>query len=190
MDISEQSALLESDRTDDELAVAAQTNGEAFAILYRRYVDRVFRYVMNRVQNKSLAEDVTSKIFLDVLDSLDRYQPKGKFPAWLFTIARRRCADLYRQEIELPLFEDGQEGSMEAPEEGALAGDKLRRLDSLLARLTSEERELLRLRYAGDLSFSEIGQVMGKSEDATKMAASRLIRRLRALWEVEDGQSV
>ena len=61
------------------------------------------------------------------------------------------------------------------------------RLRDILGTLTEQERELLTLRYASELSHREIGRVLGKSEAAIKMAMVRLIRKMKALWESHDG---
>jgi RNA polymerase sigma factor (sigma-70 family) len=60
------------------------------------------------------------------------------------------------------------------------------RLRDILGTITDKERELLSLRYAGELSHREIGRLTGKSEAAIKMAMVRLIRKMKALWESQD----
>ena len=77
----------------------AQHNPEAFARLYQRYLTPLYRYLYRRLSNAHDAEDLTTQVFIDVLEGLatHRYREGGCFVAWLFTIARRRLVDFYRQ---------------------------------------------------------------------------------------------
>lgn len=172
--------------SDDELAVTARSDRRAFELLYHRYLDRVYRYAFSKIADPAIAEEITSSIFLDVLEGLNRYSPQGTFAAWLFTIARRRCADFHRSSSPLPLIVEALPAFEAMPEEESDHKTLFLRLEKILKMLPEEELNMLRLRYAADLSHAEIGQMIGKSEAATKMAMSRLIRRLRGLWEMEN----
>lgn len=172
--------------SDDDLAIAARADRHAFGLLYRRYLDRVYRYAFSRTADPTIAEELTSSIFLDALEGLNRYNPGGTFAAWLFTIARRRCADYHRSSPPLPLIAEALPAFESQPEDEKDRKDLFLQLEKILAKLSEEELNLLRLRYAADLSHAEIGQLIGKSEAATKMALSRLIRRLRGVWEIDD----
>ncbi len=172
--------------SDDELAIAARTDRRAFDLLYRRYLDRVYRYTFSKTADPVIAEELTSSIFLDALEGLNRYKPRGTLAAWLFTIARRRCADYHRSSPPLPLIAEALPAFEGQPEDEKDRKDFFLRLEKILARLSEEELNMLRLRYAADLSHAEIGHIIGKSEAATKMALSRLIRRLRGVWEIDD----
>jgi RNA polymerase sigma-70 factor (ECF subfamily) len=174
--------------SDDELAVAARTDRRAFGLLYRRYLDRVYRYVFSKTANPAAAEELTSAVFLDALEALPRYQPQGTFAAWLFTIARRRCADYHRSLPPLTLITEALPATGNQPEADNDRRDSFLHLERVLRRLSREELHMLQLRYAADLSHAEIGRVMGKSEAAAKMALSRLIHRMRGLWELEHEQ--
>lgn len=171
---------------DDELAVSARTDRRAFGLLYRRYLDRVYRYVFSKTGDPAAAEELTSSIFLDALEGLNRYKPRGSFAAWLFTIARRRCADHYRVSSPMRLILDALPASEDHPEDEINRKDAFLRLERILATLSDEELNMLRLRYAADLSHAEIGEIIGKREGATKMAISRLLKRMRVLWEIEN----
>ncbi len=83
---------------DGSLAKAARTDRDAFDVLYRRYVDRVYRYCYVHAGNRPDAEDLAAQTFVAVLESLPRYGGRGPFAAWLFGIARRKCADYHRRQ--------------------------------------------------------------------------------------------
>lgn len=173
--------------SDDELVRAAVEDRRAFAQIYRRYVTGVYRYILARVGNRNEAEDLTSIVFLDALSGLRRYEARGRFAAWLFTIARRRCVDHFRKPhpTELNLDAMPDQVAIGHTHQDSLDGRAV--FESLINNLTAEEVELLRLRYAADLAYADIAPILGKSEAACRMAHSRLIRRLQALQEVQDG---
>ncbi len=176
---------------DEEAALvqAAQDNRAAFAPLYRRYVHRVYRYLYSRVGHVADAEDLTAQIFTEALAGLGRYREQGSFAAWLFTIARRRVTDYYRRQksgaslYETPCLSAERTGN---PQAHFFHQETLQELRGIIAGLEEDNQELLRLRFAGDLSYREIGQLTGRSEAAAKMAVHRLLRRLEAAWEVEE----
>src|SRR5512138_729305 len=92
----------------DEAALveAARRDPVAFSKLYHRYVTPIYRYFYRRLGNAKDAEDLTSQVFIEVLEGLVHYREHGSFAAWLFTIARRKAIAIYRQKrTTLPLEE-------------------------------------------------------------------------------------
>ena len=172
---------------DPDLVERARRDPEAFAVLYREYLPRVYRYLYRRVGSIPDAEDLTAQVFTEALEGLlkNRFRAGGCFPAWLFSIARHRAVDFYRQRPTDPL-EDPP-----SPEPGLLAAveqtDDLERLARLLAQLDEHKQELLRLRYAAGLRFAEIALLDGRSEAAIKMEVYRALDFLREHWEAENG---
>lgn len=167
---------------DARLAKEANRNADAFTELYRRYVTPLYRYLFHRLGNEKDVEDLTAQVFMDALESLAAYRERGYFSAWLFTIARRRLADLYRQRPTSPLHESLPDGFdlqtiLDQNENRA-------RLNQLLNELDDERRELIQLRFAAGLEFSEIASALGKSEGAVKMTLYRTLDWLKANWEV------
>ena len=138
------------------------------------------------MSNGHEAEDITTQVFIEVLEGLaaNRYQENGCFVAWLFTIARRRLTDFYRQRPSAPLYDPP------STEPGLLVliekGQDLERLSCLLAQLDEDNQELLRLRFSAGLSFAEISSLDGRSEAAVKMTVYRTIDFLREHCEIEN----
>jgi RNA polymerase sigma-70 factor (ECF subfamily) len=181
--------LKENISYQDEPALieAARSDSDAFSILYQRYLTPVYRYLLRRLNNVHDAEDLTTVVFTEVLEGLvsHRYREGGCFAAWIFTIARRRLIDFYRQQPEAPLNDPP------SPEPGLLTsvekGEDLDHLEQLLTQLDEQHQELLRLRFSAGLSFTEIGKLEKRSEAAVKMALYRTLDYLRAHWEDENG---
>ncbi len=174
--------------SDDALAAEAQRDPAAFALLYRRYLARVYRYLYTRTGNPADAEDLTSQVFLAALERLERYRPAGHFAAWLFSIARRKAADHYRASRPETALEALPEpaGMGNDPLSQMVQEEDLRRLAAALAGLEADEQELLRLRFAAGLDFKEIARLLGRKTSAVKMATYRLLERLERRLEAED----
>ena len=104
-----------------------------------------------RLGNQHDAEDLTSQIFIETLIGLrqNRYKENGCFPAWLFTIVRRRLVDFQRQRVSLPLDEHPSTD----PDllDVIQASENVERLSHLLSQMDNEKQELLRLRFAAKL---------------------------------------
>src|SRR5450759_5910809 len=94
----------ETAKDDTVLVEAARCDPAAFTTLYRRYVTPVYRYLYKWVGSPVEAEDLTSQVFIEMLEGLVHYREQGHFAAWLFTIARRKAIAAYRcQHSNLPL---------------------------------------------------------------------------------------
>ncbi len=167
----------------EELALRAGVDAEAFAELYRRHREAVFRYLRARCRDDDLALELTAVAFEKALRSIRRYRTKGGgVLAWLLRIARNAAADherrqrplvpQWRMNTDRPSLED-------SPEEVAVRSDERRRLRLLVADLPEVQRDALALRFGAGLTAREIGVVIGKNEEATQKLISRAIARLR-----------
>jgi RNA polymerase sigma-70 factor (ECF subfamily) len=153
--------------------------------LYRRYVTPLYRYLYHRLGNAKDAEDLTAQVFMDALEGLHAYayRERGRFSSWLFTIARRRLMDLYRQRPTSLLADDLPDAAFDL-HSILERNENHARLNQLLGELDDDRRELLQLRFAAGLEFSEIASVLGKSEGAVKMNVYRTLDWLKTNWEV------
>ncbi|HEU5432737.1 MAG TPA: sigma-70 family RNA polymerase sigma factor [Thermomicrobiales bacterium] len=181
---SPRSATVEPDDTgfdDDALVAAAQRDPRAFAPLYARYAEPVYRYCWRRLGDPEAAADATSLVFTKALAALPRYRA-GSFRSWLFSIAHNTVVDglrTARQDAALdPAFHpvDPTPG----PEELAVAGDAGRQVRALLVRLSTDQRHVVELRLAG-LTDREIAAALGRNLPAVRMLQTRAVARLRTL---------
>lgn len=172
------------ERDDHQLAVAAQQDHAAFEQLYRRYVDRVYRYCYVHTGDSRDAEDLTAQTFLAALEGIGRYRRRGSFAAWLFGIAWRKCNDHHRRRYRRPHVPFAALGELDDPaapdlEQGAMNQGLLACIRQALGSLSPDRREALQLRFWGGLSTAEIADVMGRRESAVKMLVSRAVADLR-----------
>lgn len=179
-------ALREEDDTGQ--VAAARRDPEAFGALYDRYVQPVYRYLLSRLRNQEEAQDLTSQTFLAAYQAFPRYRHNGHFPAWLFAIARSRWVDHLRKiRREQRTVDPGGEDGYEDPIQQALANERSVALRQLVDRLPEEEQELLRLRFVADLSFDEMGVLLGRNKDAVKKSVYRLLARMQSQLEERHG---
>jgi RNA polymerase sigma-70 factor (ECF subfamily) len=161
------------------MAQAAQDR-QAFAALYDRYFDALYRYCYVRLGSRDRAEDAVHQIFVRAMEAVDRYQEAGRFRSWLFTIAHNVVADELRArlrgvtDLDLVITIDPAAG----PEADALAASERRALASALALLPDDQRRAMELRLAG-LTGREIAHELGRSHEAAKMLQQRALTRLR-----------
>jgi RNA polymerase sigma factor (sigma-70 family) len=174
--------------TDADLVEYARENPDAFTALYQRYLTPLYRYLYRRLNNVHDAEDITTQVFIDVLEGLvnGAYHEGGCFAAWLFTIAHHRLVDFYRHHTSTALLDDPLSNESDLAE-NIEEDEDMRYLASLIAQLDDDKQELLRLRFSAGLSFSEIGLLKSRSEASVKMALYRAIEFLRDHWEVDNG---
>jgi RNA polymerase sigma-70 factor (ECF subfamily) len=167
----------------DLVLAAAGRDAAAFGELYRRYVTRIYRYLYSHVGNSADAEDITAQVFTSAWEGIHHYREQGAFSAWLFRIARNKANDHHRRRRAQVSLEETHLLENWDPQAHVERGEALRRLAELVERLDAERLELLRLRFAADMSYAEMAGVLGKSEPAVKMAVHRLLHHLQAAWE-------
>jgi RNA polymerase sigma-70 factor (ECF subfamily) len=180
--------------SDVVLVAQAQRDRRAFASLFDRYWDPIFRFCYYRVGDWQEAEDAASQVFTNALAGLARFRPEERedaFRCWLFAIARHVVANARRYRARHPdrplEAAHGLAAQDPSPEELAFQADDHRLVRALLERLKPEQCELLELRLAG-LTDAEIARVLGRSHDAVRKAQSRTVHALRALLAVDGGK--
>lgn len=155
---------------------------EAFAGLYDAYAQKIYRYLYYRVQNRHVAEDLTSTVFMKALAGVARLDPeKGSVSAWFTTIARNALTDHFRTQRTTVDLEDVWDALADGTDivRDAETAERLKEVDRHLMTLTAAQRDIVLLRLWDGLSYSEIAEATGKSEAACKMAFSRALATLR-----------
>jgi RNA polymerase sigma-70 factor (TIGR02952 family) len=165
---------------------AQDGDAEAFGRLYDHYVTTVFRYVLHRVGDRALAEDLTSETFVRALRRIDSLSFQGRdVGAWLVTIARNLVLDhvksgRYRLEVSTADMRDADPGT-DGPEDAVLQQLTNEELLAGIRRLGGEQQECISLRFLQGLSVAETAAVMGKTDGAIKALQHRAVRRLAGL---------
>lgn len=172
-----------ADETDAAIVTRAKRDPAAFAPLYARYAGPVFGYCLRRLRDRDAADDATSLTFVRVLAALPRCRG-DQFRPWLFSIAHNVTTDALRGRARVgarstaPPVHDDRPDTGRLPEELALDREGEDRVQSLIAALSQDQRQIVELRLAG-LTGAEIATVLGRSHGAIRIAQLRAYRRLR-----------
>jgi RNA polymerase sigma-70 factor, ECF subfamily len=168
---------------DERLLVeAAQSDPAKFAELYDIHFERIYAFIVRRVQDRDKAEDLTSEVFHKALANLKSYEWRGApFAAWLFRIAANAISDQFKRAAREPDTADGPPEASEEPEQEA--AEARARLFRLVEKLPSEQRRVVFGRFVEQRSIREIAQQLGKSEGAVKQLQFRALEKLRSQME-------
>lgn len=155
--------------------------------MYDAHVWKVYGYFAYRLRSRDDAEDLTQQTFERALKAWHRYDPKQSSPGtWLLVIARNLLVDRYRAEragAPAPLDELDAEphAPLAATPQYDLGLDP--ELERAIAALSDRERELIALRYGGDLTGPEIAALVGLTLANVQQILSRALRRMRTQIE-------
>jgi RNA polymerase sigma factor (sigma-70 family) len=160
-----------------------------FAACYERNVERVYAFLAYRVSDGPLAEDLTQVTFEHALRAWSRFDPgRGPEITWLLAIARNALIDEHRRQraqlIDADSVAESDLPVVQGPHDSLGAADIL---SEALAALGDREREIIALRFGGDLSGGQIASLLGLQLANVHQILSRSLRKLRvALGSSED----
>jgi RNA polymerase sigma-70 factor (ECF subfamily) len=187
------SSVLKLKHPADELALVARAKVEpaAVAALYDHYFPLIYKYVLYRVSDAQVADDLVSQIFERMLRDLGRYQPeRAPFGAWLFGIARHVVGNYYRtKKRQTWLSLEGifnLPNNDPIPEEAFLKHEQGDHLLRSLAKLSDRERDLIGLKFAGGMTNREISTLTRLTETNVGVILYRAIQRLRTELAKEE----
>ena len=158
---------------------------EQFDEVYRCYFDPVYRYVLSLSGNRHIAEEVTQETFFKALRSLDQFRGNSSMKSWLCAIAKNIWVSEQRKKKTQPidLLSSLPDPGI-SPEECVARQDESMRVHRLLHHLDEPYREVFTLRTLGQLSFRDIGELFGKSENWACVVYHRARARIKK--DMED----
>jgi len=135
---------------------------------------------------------MTQQVFLNALQSLPSFKWRGiSFSAWLFRIAHNQVVDYFRKKTKqaTALLDESLVSSNSNPQLVAEHKLDIEQLVSATNRLTETQREVISLRFAGELPIAQVAKVMGKSQGAVKaLQHSAIVALRKALLLAEDNE--
>lgn len=178
-------------RTDRELLVAARVDTAAFEELYRRLVGATIRFAARRAERPSDVVDLVAAVWLEVVASLDRYEPeRGDALPWILGIAAKLCAverrrrarehEVFRRLGGRRAFEEDDYERLESEIDAAGVAPALRQG---LRELPPSERAVAELVFLDGLTPAEAAEALGVRSPAVRMRLARARRKLRAVAE-------
>jgi len=167
----------------------------AFDVLFEKYRRGMLGYVNGLVSDRGLAEDIVQECFAEMARRLDSLDPDRSVSGWLFRVARNRAIDALRhRKFEvLPgdtYFRDGARQPATGPHEGPAArmmeAEMQADIRQALDRLPDKDRDLLLLRFFGELTFEQIARVLRRPLGTVLWRSQRILARLRLQLKTEN----
>jgi len=185
-------ALPWSGQTDEQLATSyLEGERSCFDELVRRYSGPIYAFILRMVGRPEDADDLTQDVFVQLLRSLPSARPELPLRPWVYVIARNKCLDHLKRKKALnfsalatpegdDLAEERFADAEPLPEELAERQDLREILQDAISQLPPRYRTVVALRYSSDLTFAEIGEVLGMPENTAKTHFQRAKAMLRA----------
>lgn len=180
------------DDADDIELVQAIAGGDhlAFKRLVERYQARLFNFLYRYLRDRQAAEDVTQEVFLRIYQAAPRFQARGKVRTWVFTIAYNLAMnELKRRQrggVLGFLLGEGRESVAVEPPDPSERLELEETVTRALAVLPDSQRAALLLRVWDDLSYQEIGVILGISRASVESLLFRARDRLRRLLRSQE----
>jgi RNA polymerase sigma-70 factor (ECF subfamily) len=174
------SQLLERARKDE---------AQALAEIYDRYAEAIYRYLYRYVGDASQAEDLTSEVFLKLLQVLNTSRaPRDRLQGWLYRVAHNLAMDWFRQAPKNAtlLLDEGLVAGDDSPLAEVEKRQTRQQLRAVIGQLTPDQQQVILLRFGEGFKISEVSRLMSKSEGAVKILQHRAIKRLRKLMDFQE----
>ncbi|WP_430402415.1 RNA polymerase sigma factor [Fluviicola sp.] len=161
----------------------AKADPARFEPLYRKYYDAILRYLKQRMEDPEQAHDVASQVFIKAIKNLSKYEDRGvPFGSWLYRIAKSELYQSYREmqsnrtvsmeNVQIPTFDTLFFDNQELEHNQSL-------LLAAMQKLKEEQLKLIEMRFFEQLSFKEIGESIGITENNAKVKTFRALEKLR-----------
>ncbi|MNU58152.1 ECF RNA polymerase sigma factor SigD [compost metagenome] len=163
--------------------IQAKADPARFEPLYRKYYDSILRYLKQRMEDPEQAHDVASQVFIKAIKNLSKYEDRGvPFGSWLYRIAKSELYQSYREtqsnrtvsmeHVQIPTFDTLFFENQEFEHNQSL-------LLAAMQKLKEEQLKLIEMRFFEQLSFKEIGETIGITENNAKVKTFRALEKLR-----------
>lgn len=168
------------------IALAKNKNQKSQTQLINLFWVDVFSFVMKKVQNENLADEITVSVFSKVLAKLDLYDPNFQFKTWILTIAQNSVIDYWRKksrenEDSTDNFDDYKNHFALSPEELLISAEDQKQILTVIESLDSKYQDILRLRFFEEKSIKEIAVELNISVANTKV---RIMRAKKVLGQL------
>jgi RNA polymerase sigma-70 factor (ECF subfamily) len=170
--------------------VDKQSKEARLSRLFEDHFDQIMRYVSARVNSFADAEDLAGEVFVKATASIDKYKDTGApIQAWLFKIAHNLVIDYRRRKskIDFVPIEGMQAESGEDVENMAETRIEFGRVIKALDKLTDDQRQVIELRFLGELNSEETAKVLSKKGGTVRQVQSVALAKLRQILKGNQG---
>ncbi len=155
-----------------------------FELIVEKYQVNILRFVYGMLKQREASEDITQEVFITVYNKLDMYNNKYSFLNWILQIAKNKTIDYtrkYRKVYEHDIDDAYDVSSSDmGPEESIEFVETKKKVENYLKTLDEVDKQIVNLRYTGDMTFKDIGEILNITETTVK----------RRYYKVRDGFKV
>jgi len=155
----------------------------SFEDFFKKYKQALYYYLYRRINNKEVSEDITAESFYKLFINWNNLNTENELGllAWIYKTARNQAIDYFRKENKyMKINDDNLEGVTHQEMIEDIEQDfDMQLINTALARLSPEKREIIELRFKHEMKISEIAEIVGKNEGAVKMILYRGIEELK-----------
>lgn len=159
-----------------------------FEKIYRTYFNDVYYFILSISKNKEIAEDITSETFFKALKNIDNFRGDSSIKTYLFQIAKNTYFSYLKKDnrdINLENFEILIEESINAEDE-VIKKEEKSDLNNLVNSLKEPHRSIVKFRVWEEMSFKDIGNIYGKSENWACVTFHRAKKTLKESWDKDN----
>ena len=183
--------------SDSELvALYLKGDSKSFEALIQKHKNKIYAFILSKIRNRDLAEDIFQDTFIKVINSLQKgkYNEEGKFLPWVMRIANNLVIDYFRKSKKMrtiaptddfDIFNILQDGEKNV--EDNLVNNQIHKdLRKLIEHLPEDQKEVLKMRYYAELSFKEISECTGVSINTALGRMRYALINLRKLIDIHQ----
>jgi len=173
---------------DGQLVARAKRDGDAFAELYRRHYDEIFRYCVHRTFDRGDAEDITAAVFTKAVENIGGFRGSDRqFRSWLYRVATN-IANTHARKAARSAVCLSHGSSVEGAADDEPQGDDERAdmLAGAIGGLKPKHQAVIALRFFEDRSVAEIAELLGHSQATVRSQLSRALAKLRRRLDRPD----
>ncbi|HNP95662.1 MAG TPA: sigma-70 family RNA polymerase sigma factor [Cyclobacteriaceae bacterium] len=175
-------------RQEEAVISEAKKDPKAFGVLYEKYFDRIYFYLLRQTDNEELAGDLCAQTFVNALNNLKRYELRGvPFSAWLYKIASNEVNKHFRKNKGKKVFsiEEVRIKELVAQSDDSWDEELIQRLIEFMKDLPLDMLQVLELRFYEDRDFKEIAYILDITESGAKMRTYRALDKLRKNFKLK-----
>lgn len=160
---------------------------EKFEKIYQVYFRDVYYYIFSLSKDKYISEDITSETFLKAMKAIDGFRGDTSIRIWLCQIAKNEYFSLLRKNKRIGFTENIEELKgleiCDSLEKGIISNDEARNINNQILLLDEPYGEIFKLRFYSELSFKQIGELFGKTDNWACVTFHRARKKLQKLLE-------
>ena len=170
---------------DKQQIEESKTNPQCFEPLYVKYYELILKFVYKRVESFDDCKEIVAIVFTKALTNINKYKDQGfPFSSWLYRIAINEINQFYRNSKKMRAISIDEKGIKNlVAETDTEKRELISNLKIALNYLSEEEYMIIELRYFEERPFSEVGEILGITENNAKVKTYRIIEKLKGVYD-------